>query len=107
MRNTMLKRYILLLFFIILQNLLLCQAQETSGGTMPVTISNCKFTYGLLNYKGCYGAAENGAVICIGQYQFRQSIDNDNMVTTSQIFIKKNGLIMPKPCESKIIREDW
>lgn len=74
---------------------------------MSITISNCKFTWGILKFKGCYGAAETGNKICIGPYQFRQSIDKDNLVSTTQVFTKKNGLMTPKLCNSKIITEDW
>ena len=99
---------LLLSFFLILQfSTVNSQEQATSGISMPITISNCKFTWGILNYRGCYGAAETKDKICIGKYQFRQSIDKDNMVTTTQIFIKKNGLISPQLCDSKIIIEDW
>ncbi|MBT4290172.1 MAG: hypothetical protein HOD92_22840 [Deltaproteobacteria bacterium] len=101
------KLLILLVLIFPLFSTALCQDQKAGGGSMSITISNCIFTWGLMKYKGCYGAAENGKIVCIGQYQFQQSIDQDNTVSTAQIFIKKNGLIVPKLCDSKIITEDW
>lgn len=101
------QKFLLLLFFTLLVATVYGQEQQTSGSPMPITISNCKFTWGILKYSGCYGAAQTADKICIGKYQFRQSIDKDNMVTTTQIFIIKNGITTPKLCDAKKITEDW
>jgi len=107
MKETMQKLLLLLLLAVFFFNPAQGQEHKAEAGSMPITISNCKFTWGILKYKGCYGAAEKGGRICIGQYEFQQSIDQNNMVSTTQIFIKEKGQIVPKRCDSKIITEDW
>jgi len=101
------KLLLILILIIPLFSPAICQEQKAGGGSMSITISNCRYTWGLMKYKGCYGAAENGNKVCIGQYQFQQSIDETDTVSTTQIFIKKNGQMVPKLCDSRIITEDW